>query len=197
MLLLDRRIIDIIIDSTCYILIICHSHRLLTRLEIESTQEQREELIIHCGIGNRSSQFLFRLTCSSLMIAVLSYGIDTVATNLTLNSSVVAEICGANFCGASNEETENPNLQPPPIERIYLISGIYLGCMILACLIIAFGVDSLTRYNRAFTRTAEFFMEIPKNVAHDGRLYCRRGFMCAMLYRTFYFVDTTETVRGR
>ncbi|XP_025988285.2 UNC93-like protein [Solenopsis invicta] len=79
--------------------------------------------------------------------AVLSYGIDTVDTNVTLNSSIVAEICGANFCGVS-AENENPNLLRPPAERIYLISGIYLGCMILACLIIAFAVDPLSRYDR-------------------------------------------------
>jgi len=83
-------------------------------------------------------------------ITVLSYGIDTVIANVTLNSSIVAEICGASFCGVS-ADNENPNLQPPPVERIYLISGIYLGCMILACLIIAFAVDSLSRYdNPAF-----------------------------------------------
>ncbi|XP_011868650.1 PREDICTED: UNC93-like protein [Vollenhovia emeryi] len=79
--------------------------------------------------------------------AVLSYGIDTVVANVTLNSSVVAETCGANFCGVS-AENENPNLQRPPVERIYLISGIYLGCMVLACLIIALAVDSLSRYDR-------------------------------------------------
>lgn len=79
--------------------------------------------------------------------AVLSYGINTIVTNVTLNSSVVAEICGVNFCGVS-AENENPNLERPPVERIYLISGIYLACMILACLIIAFAVDSLTRYDR-------------------------------------------------
>ncbi|XP_070168283.1 UNC93-like protein isoform X1 [Polyergus mexicanus] len=84
--------------------------------------------------------------------AVLSYGLETVTNNVTLNSSIVAEKCGANFCGVSGIEDENPNLQRPPIERIYLISGIYLGCMILACLIIAFGVDSLSRYDRGRAR---------------------------------------------
>lgn len=79
--------------------------------------------------------------------AVLSYGIDTIVTNVTLNSSVVAETCGANFCGVS-AEIENPNLVPPPVERIHIISGIYLACMILACLIIAVAVDSLSRYDR-------------------------------------------------
>lgn len=76
---------------------------------------------------------------------VLSYGIETVTRNVTLNNSIVAEKCGANFCGVSDIEDQNPNLQRPPVERIYLIAGIYLGCMILACLIIAFGVDSLSR----------------------------------------------------
>ncbi|EFN78270.1 UNC93-like protein [Harpegnathos saltator] len=87
--------------------------------------------------------------------AVLSYGVDTVAANSTLNSSVVAETCGANFCGISDAKHENPNLQSPPVERIHLISGIYLACMILACLIITFGVDSLTRYDRNRARSVK------------------------------------------
>ncbi|XP_015605265.1 UNC93-like protein [Cephus cinctus] len=80
--------------------------------------------------------------------AVLSYGIEAQATNVTLNSSVVAEVCGANFCGAIADTSENPNLAQPPQERIYLISAIYLACMILACLTVTFGVDSLSRYDR-------------------------------------------------
>ncbi|XP_011629486.1 UNC93-like protein isoform X2 [Pogonomyrmex barbatus] len=86
--------------------------------------------------------------------AVLSNGIEYIVTNVTLNSSIVAETCGANFCGVS-AENENPNLQPPPVEQIYLISGIYLSCMILACLIIAFAVDSLTRYDRNRARSVK------------------------------------------
>ena len=65
--------------------------------------------------------------------------------NVTLNSSIVSEVCGANFCGVTASEAVNPNLQPPPPERIHLISGIYLACMVLACLIVALGVDSLSR----------------------------------------------------
>lgn len=87
--------------------------------------------------------------------AVLSYGIEPVTENVTLNNSIVAGKCGANFCGASDIEDQNPNLQRPPVERIYLISGIYLGCMILASLIIAFGVDSLSRYNRSRASTVK------------------------------------------
>lgn len=70
---------------------------------------------------------------------------DVVPANVTLNSSIVAEVCGANFCGVAAGETENPNLQPPDPDRINLISGIYLACMVVACLIVALGVDSLSR----------------------------------------------------
>ncbi|XP_076639930.1 UNC93-like protein [Colletes latitarsis] len=81
--------------------------------------------------------------------AVLSYGLDAVPTNATmLNNSIVAEACGANFCGATSGDAETPKIERPPEERIYLISGIYLVCMIVASLIVAFGVDSLTRYNK-------------------------------------------------
>ncbi|KAK2575984.1 hypothetical protein KPH14_007345 [Odynerus spinipes] len=85
---------------------------------------------------------------------VLSLGNDKTGTNVTLNSSLVAEICGANFCGESSSTSENPNLEKPPIERIHLISGIYLALMILASLVIAFGVDSLSRYDRGRTGSA-------------------------------------------
>lgn len=57
----------------------------------------------------------------------------------------IGDICGANFCPASIKAA-NPNLTPPPAYKINLISGIYLGCMILAFLIVALGVDSLKRY---------------------------------------------------
>ncbi|OXU19293.1 hypothetical protein TSAR_014982 [Trichomalopsis sarcophagae] len=87
--------------------------------------------------------------------AVLSYGMDQEAavSNVTLNATLVGELCGANFCGVTSA-TENPNLEPPPPERIQLISGIYLGCMVVACLIVAFGVDSISRYDRGRTGSA-------------------------------------------
>lgn len=80
--------------------------------------------------------------------AVLSHGDESVPANGTLNSTVVAEVCGANFCGAASAAADTPKLERPPEERIHLISGIYLGCMVLASLIVAFGVDSLSRYDR-------------------------------------------------
>ncbi|XP_011502128.1 PREDICTED: UNC93-like protein [Ceratosolen solmsi marchali] len=87
--------------------------------------------------------------------AVLSYGLeDEAATysswNVTVNASLIGKMCGANFCGVDSA-MENPNLVPPSPERIQLISGIYLACMLLACLIVTFGVDSLARYDRGRT----------------------------------------------
>jgi hypothetical protein len=56
----------------------------------------------------------------------------------------VSEICGCNFC-PGNEANENSNMQRPPDEQIYTVAGIYLACMVSACIIVAVGVDSLKR----------------------------------------------------
>ncbi|XP_031844360.2 UNC93-like protein [Nomia melanderi] len=86
--------------------------------------------------------------------AVLSHGLDGVSSNVTLNSTIVAKTCGANFCGATSGDAEGPTLERPPEDRIHLICGIYLCCMIVASLIVAFGVDSLSRYNRGRSGSA-------------------------------------------
>jgi len=57
----------------------------------------------------------------------------------------VSEICGRNFC-PGNEANDQSNMVRPPDEQIYIVAGIYLACMVSACLIVAFGVDSLKRY---------------------------------------------------
>lgn len=78
--------------------------------------------------------------------AFLSYENDTTTLrSLMLDRSV--HLCGADFCPGLPAE-ENPNLAHPSTSKINLISGIYLGCMIAACLIVAFGVDSLSRYQK-------------------------------------------------
>ncbi|XP_014214880.1 UNC93-like protein [Copidosoma floridanum] len=87
--------------------------------------------------------------------AVMSYGLEpkeatvnATAENINGSLALVAELCGANFYGVASASEENPNLEPPPPERIQLIAGIYLCCMLLASLIVALGVDSLARYDR-------------------------------------------------
>lgn len=53
--------------------------------------------------------------------------------------------CGANFCPSTAAETANPNLTPPSTAKIHLISGLYLACMMLAFVIVALGVDRMSR----------------------------------------------------
>lgn len=59
-------------------------------------------------------------------------------------------ICGANFCPGATSVAANPNLKPPPASKINMISAIYLGCMVVACLVVAFGVDSMKRWDIYF-----------------------------------------------
>lgn len=77
-------------------------------------------------------------------------------TSLLLSASEINEtirnpdienvgLCGANFCPAKLVSEANPNLKPPATSQIYLINGIYLACMIAACIIVAVGVDSMNR----------------------------------------------------
>ncbi|CAH0554817.1 unnamed protein product [Brassicogethes aeneus] len=62
------------------------------------------------------------------------------------------DICGANFCPVTlipvNNDTEIPSLAAPSTTKLNLITAIYLGCMIVAVLIIVFGVDSMKRYGK-------------------------------------------------
>ncbi|XP_066997581.2 UNC93-like protein [Anabrus simplex] len=58
----------------------------------------------------------------------------------------LSDICGANFY-PQDKDSNNTNAIRPSDEKIYTVAGIYLACMVCACLIVAFGVDSLKRYN--------------------------------------------------
>lgn len=78
--------------------------------------------------------------------------LDNYQTNTTTSNSLnlqiqknVSEICGANFCPGVSAQI-NPNLIPPDPAQIQMLSGIFLCCMICACLLVVFGVDSLKRY---------------------------------------------------
>ncbi|XP_066996152.2 UNC93-like protein [Anabrus simplex] len=74
---------------------------------------------------------------------VLSHG-DT-DLGLTSQHNGTSSVCGANFCPRSAESVGNLKIESPPQEKIYLITAIYLACMVMASLIIIFGMDSLKR----------------------------------------------------
>nr|XP_023020735.1 UNC93-like protein isoform X1 [Leptinotarsa decemlineata] len=54
------------------------------------------------------------------------------------------DVCGANFCVSTLNSNEN--LSRPDDQEIYEISSIYLGCIIVAAILIALVVDPLSRY---------------------------------------------------
>ncbi|KAF5288409.1 hypothetical protein FQR65_LT12022 [Abscondita terminalis] len=104
------------------------------------------------------SQVWGNLISSAVLSSVDHSKIDntSILPEATINNSLsidVGEKCGANFYPGIAVQ-ENPNLEPPPPHKIQLISGIYLACMIFACLCVVFGVDSLKRYNRKRTGSA-------------------------------------------
>lgn len=57
----------------------------------------------------------------------------------------VGEMCGTNFCPGLSSADTNSNLIKPDSEKINLLSLIFLGCMGLAVLLVAFGVDTTKR----------------------------------------------------
>ncbi|XP_045447914.1 UNC93-like protein [Melitaea cinxia] len=66
--------------------------------------------------------------------------------NLTQSLPDYGSTCGVNFCSGSSLH-ENTNLKPPSPLKIQVIAGVYLACMALASVLVAVGVDSLSRYN--------------------------------------------------
>lgn len=57
----------------------------------------------------------------------------------------MAKLCGASFCPGITAAV-NPNLQAPDPSKIQMIMFIFFGMMVGACLLIAFAVDGLKRY---------------------------------------------------
>ncbi|XP_064210761.1 UNC93-like protein isoform X2 [Tribolium castaneum] len=71
---------------------------------------------------------------------------ETVVTSL--QDERPNDLCGANFCPGTVTEVANPNLHPPETSKIHLITGIYLACMVGACLVVAIFVDPMNRYGK-------------------------------------------------
>ncbi|KAK7872329.1 hypothetical protein R5R35_002777 [Gryllus longicercus] len=59
----------------------------------------------------------------------------------------LGDVCGANYYAPDATAPNATNASPPSAAEINTVAGIYLGCMVLAVLIVALGVDSLSRYN--------------------------------------------------
>ncbi|XP_049809194.1 UNC93-like protein [Schistocerca nitens] len=73
------------------------------------------------------------------------------ASNWSVPEELLLETCGPRYHPA--DTVANPNLERPPDHQIYLISGIYLAIMLGSCLIVAFGLDPLSRYSGMTTHS--------------------------------------------
>ncbi|KXJ84175.1 hypothetical protein RP20_CCG018066 [Aedes albopictus] len=91
-----------------------------------------------------------------ISFSVLSYGDDEEAPqNISTAYSVdVSQTCGANYVAPVDRQLGNDtdvNFHRPDAAKLNALTGIFLGCMALASISVAVGVDSLKRYNS--TRT--------------------------------------------
>lgn len=86
--------------------------------------------------------------------SVLSHGEAAIEyTNTTIESlnmielnANVSKLCGAQFCPDKVTADVNPNLALPDNGKIQTLMLIFFAMMIVACLLIAFCVDGLERY---------------------------------------------------
>lgn len=66
----------------------------------------------------------------------------------TVNETAIMEqvrnLCGAKFCPGVTS-TINPNLIPPEASKIQMLNVIFVICMVVASMLVIFGVDSLKR----------------------------------------------------
>ncbi|XP_055536816.1 UNC93-like protein [Wyeomyia smithii] len=95
-----------------------------------------------------------------ISFSVLSYGEEeALPTNNNSSTRVlinISETCGANYVAPVDRRLSEPQEDPlnfhrPDAVKLNILTGIFLGCMALASLSVAIGVDSLKRYNT--TRT--------------------------------------------
>lgn len=96
-------------------------------------------------IGSFFMIFLFSMVWGNLISSLV---LNSGTSNVSANASSELLHCGADYCPASGETESNPNLVRPDEEKIRTIMFIYMGCIVLAALIILIGVDQHERYEQ-------------------------------------------------
>lgn len=74
---------------------------------------------------------------------VLSTGNNTAAVT-SLNETMIPLLCGANFL--PSDSSSEGVLPTQPREKMEMMIGIFLGCIVCSALLVALGLDSLKRY---------------------------------------------------
>lgn len=92
-------------------------------------------------------EFAFYFIVLSHGEAAIEYANETIGSiNSTELLASVSRLCGANYCPGEVTADVNPNLTLPDSGKIQTLMLIFFGMMIVACLLISFGVDGLKRY---------------------------------------------------
>jgi hypothetical protein len=109
-----------------------------------SSNHSPHHLILHPQFSPAAWQSaeLWGNLISSLVLSSGAHG--SGGGHSTNFSDGALDLCGANFC--VKETTDNANLERPPDSEIYMISTIYLACIVAAVTIIALFMDPLSRY---------------------------------------------------
>lgn len=77
----------------------------------------------------------------------VEYANETIGLlNMAELKANVSKLCGANYCPDKVTADINPNLTLPDSGKIQTLMLIFFGMMVIACLLISFGVDGLKRY---------------------------------------------------
>uniref|UniRef100_A0A1A9ZPF3 UNC93-like protein n=1 Tax=Glossina pallidipes TaxID=7398 RepID=A0A1A9ZPF3_GLOPL len=114
------------------------------------------------------------------------------------SSQLVGELCGARYCPGIGSEV-NPNLTPPEPAKIQLLNSIFLICMVIAFLLMFFGVNSLKRYGVKRGETEEDLSGLKLLTATVNLLRTRRQLlilpitMFIGLEEAFLAVDFTKS----
>ncbi|XP_055591536.1 UNC93-like protein [Uranotaenia lowii] len=137
---------------------ICTAELTLERTTTAFPYDNRCGILKTESIGSRllllRRVFIFDILSGN--IDMLSTGDDPSSSNVTVRLVNVSETCGANYAAPVDRLTQpvnetNTNFHQPDPARLNMLTGIFLGCMALASISVAVGVDSLQRYS--FGRT--------------------------------------------
>ncbi|XP_047504327.1 UNC93-like protein [Pieris napi] len=123
-------------SKSTYLAVVSEVHSKLSNISAE--------VLLARFLGIFFMLFQFHQVWGNLISSLVLSSGDNQAAVTAINATMIPEICGANFLPSADAAEA---LQRQPYEKIQLLSGIYLACMVAAALMVAIGVDSMERYD--------------------------------------------------
>ncbi|KAJ2949243.1 hypothetical protein O0L34_g6193 [Tuta absoluta] len=118
-----------------YLAIVSEAHSKISKTSME--------VYIARYLGQFFMVFHINQVWGNIISSVVLLSGNNKAAVTSMNASLIPDLCGANFLPSADA---GKALLPQPPEKIQMLVGIYLACMAVAMMIIAFGVDSPKRY---------------------------------------------------